>query len=981
MRKNLFVFLLVLPMILSAQIQWQNNGIPVWKAENINWKGTGTTILDGSNVIVWRDSRTESNMVYAQKIDALGNLLWGEGINISNTYSIIFKPVIAAASDGGVFVAWQYKFYNMPDYFISVQKISPQGDLLWSDTGISWALESNFDYPIYLTPDQAGGVFVSWNEKNLYQIKCKLLQSDGSPAPGWDESGNTILSYPDFSLLDLAFGLQDEQLLFVYNITNYNSNVVYMQKINAAGNPQWGVSGLLISSNENYKRDLNLLTSSTGFWVGWRYNQIPILEIYRFHSDGSLFWTDPLVLNSNADAVSKLVLVSDEENNLYAGWSDYFDNGNCDIRIAKTDSAQNLLWGNQGIIALSTNENDYDFGLEFVDNLNFICAINNSDSNLYFDQFNASGISTLTQPLVIRQFTGKITKPLLLKQNENQSFISWLESASGQDAIRYQILNNDNQPILTTGGEIAFSGISGQVWNTSSLSLGNTAAVSWEVNDSGDIFLQLFDNNGILLAENGVPIAENEFSTYNKHSMIFDEVNNTVILSRQRNSGTVGEVYLQSIDMDGNLLWGANGLVPTNSDWIKWAIHTSARNGFVYAAWSESNGDWLYPVIEVFANKIDASGNLLWGEGGIQISDADRDDVAEDVCGTFFLWRNEVYPNYTLHAILLDENGNTAAGWNEDGLLISEISGSNIEANITEMDVGYLITWHNLPVIGNRAIWGQLVTEDGELLWGENGIQLAEIEDYPGSNSNTKVYFDDFIYLIWNDVVNYEPKVCMQKIDLAGNLLWPGNGVFLPAEYCTDYIRIYDYTLIVTRTGDFNNIEARLYNDAGEELWSAILCNEIFPQIHPKVTLLGENNILISWLDSRAGIIDPNYFDPVYTGIYAQNIFLEPTSTPEEILSAIKGKLTNYPNPFNPSTTISFSIEQNEQNQQVELSIFNIKGQKVKTLIDAVVSATEISCTWNGKDENGKRVSSGEYLARLTINGEEKAVRKMMVVK
>jgi hypothetical protein len=91
--------------------------------------------------------------------------------------------------------------------------------------------------------------------------------------------------------------------------------------------------------------------------------------------------------------------------------------------------------------------------------------------------------------------------------------------------------------------------------------------------------------------------------------------------------------------------------------------------------------------------------------------------------------------------------------------------------------------------------------------------------------------------------------------------------------------------------------------------------------------------------------------------------------------------LTNYPNPFNPSTTISFSIEQNEQNQQVELCIFNIKGQKVKTLIDAVVSATEVSCTWNGKDENGKRVSSGQYTARLTINGEEKAVRKMLVVK
>jgi hypothetical protein len=91
--------------------------------------------------------------------------------------------------------------------------------------------------------------------------------------------------------------------------------------------------------------------------------------------------------------------------------------------------------------------------------------------------------------------------------------------------------------------------------------------------------------------------------------------------------------------------------------------------------------------------------------------------------------------------------------------------------------------------------------------------------------------------------------------------------------------------------------------------------------------------------------------------------------------------LTNYPNPFNPSTTISFSIEQNEQNHQVELSIYNIKGQKVKTLMDCKTAPGKYNCVWNGRNDSGKRVSSGQYTARLTINGEEKAVRKMMVVK
>jgi predicted outer membrane repeat protein len=101
----------------------------------------------------------------------------------------------------------------------------------------------------------------------------------------------------------------------------------------------------------------------------------------------------------------------------------------------------------------------------------------------------------------------------------------------------------------------------------------------------------------------------------------------------------------------------------------------------------------------------------------------------------------------------------------------------------------------------------------------------------------------------------------------------------------------------------------------------------------------------------------------------------------QNLLPSAPCQLTNYPNPFNPSTTISFSIEQNEQNQQVELSIFNIKGQKVKTLLDCKTAPGKYNCIWNGRNDSGKRVSSGQYTARLMINGEEKAVRKIMLVK
>lgn len=89
--------------------------------------------------------------------------------------------------------------------------------------------------------------------------------------------------------------------------------------------------------------------------------------------------------------------------------------------------------------------------------------------------------------------------------------------------------------------------------------------------------------------------------------------------------------------------------------------------------------------------------------------------------------------------------------------------------------------------------------------------------------------------------------------------------------------------------------------------------------------------------------------------------------------------ISNFPNPFNPSTTIRFSIEQKEQNQQVKLIIYNIKGQKVKTLLDCTTAPGTYECNWNGKDEMGKSVSSGQYVVKLIQNGNETATKIMLL--
>jgi len=86
---------------------------------------------------------------------------------------------------------------------------------------------------------------------------------------------------------------------------------------------------------------------------------------------------------------------------------------------------------------------------------------------------------------------------------------------------------------------------------------------------------------------------------------------------------------------------------------------------------------------------------------------------------------------------------------------------------------------------------------------------------------------------------------------------------------------------------------------------------------------------------------------------------------------------SNYPNPFNPVTTIEFSIP---NDGFATLAIYNIAGQKICELISGNMTAGAHSIIWDGRDANGLSVSSGIYFSRLTM-GERTVSGKMILVK
>ena len=102
------------------------------------------------------------------------------------------------------------------------------------------------------------------------------------------------------------------------------------------------------------------------------------------------------------------------------------------------------------------------------------------------------------------------------------------------------------------------------------------------------------------------------------------------------------------------------------------------------------------------------------------------------------------------------------------------------------------------------------------------------------------------------------------------------------------------------------------------------------------------------------------------------------TGVPEEAIEAEHGAIRNAPNPFNPTTTVSYEVPNG--GGRVLVRIFDVSGRLVRTLVDESQPAGQRSVVWDGLDDEGRPLASGVYLARLSAAGVE-SEGKMVLLK
>jgi len=128
------------------------------------------------------------------------------------------------------------------------------------------------------------------------------------------------------------------------------------------------------------------------------------------------------------------------------------------------------------------------------------------------------------------------------------------------------------------------------------------------------------------------------------------------------------------------------------------------------------------------------------------------------------------------------------------------------------------------------------------------------------------------------------------------------------------------------------------------------------------ITHDGIGQSYVAWTDERLPASIGKNLEAFYKIGFGFVTAVEPTERP-----AMARMLRNYPNPFNPRTTVEFTLS---KDATASLRVYDARGRLVSTLLDSYVAAGRHSVTWNGRDGAGVSVGSGVYFLRLQAGGQ-----------
>jgi len=957
---------------------WGDGGVPVTAASGFR-KDPVVAPIDGGYLFVWAEGATGDD-VYAQKLDNFGNRVWsGLGVQLDGNGAEDCQHLslqVVPDGFGGVYVIWISADFSSS--WIAVNHIDGTGTLLFPAplvllqshyaTMPSGAVDSNGDLLI--------GVAMSIELPVIELFAAKVTYDGMMP---WGTNGTVLVCdasgrEEDVHLVTDATGLgayvfwgdgrngNDEWNIWLQHLTGEGHATLDSNGVRLCTAPGGQIGLRVCPSINEGERDGTLLC-----WLDRR-SSVFAEEIYgqKLGMDAQPEWeTNGVVICGGTDENewdrSDLQLSSDGAGGALCAWRIEHDNQfeSANLNMQRVDSSGLALWQECGMIVSDAPWQQYDHLLQLLVDKAILTYTDrqNGSSEIRGQalqvgdgarQWEESG-REIAEMGTGRGSTNDYSLEAVALGGERIAVV-WEDGRRIRNGSRlyFQVLNSFGMPEYSMNGIPISANNSGvdtfaqSIYGTSLLADGSGGFfASFQDGRFGppiQIRLTHIDTSGEFACDSvGQIVHESSFSQY-VSSLVADAANNVYLAIDERPTMLSRSVYVTRIGNECNGVWPTPTRLGAEHEFISLATAVEATDGclIVWELPTEDQTDW---IVDLYCSKINSEGTIEWTSrfGTALPNILGPTYLSDGHSGLYGVWNDLRDGDETpsVSAQHVDSAGN--ALWGVNGSSVTDQLFEQLWPTLTVTTSGeVVVAWTDFRDTFDSGIYGQRFTPNGTRLWPSDGLFLS---GGPGMELNATLIADDSngVYIAWDDCRNLE-----------------GCDIRFPRDL---------YAIHLDENG---NIADPWWHDGGDKLSSPRTRSLAFKAISDK-----NGGAFATWIDRRS----VEYYGDVYEGVYAQKFGWQRVTQSTDVGSntALEFRVQqNSPNPFNPTTTLSFSLP---KSSHVELTVYNVLGR--------VVMSRELGMLNAGMHDvvvDGAEWSSGIYFASVST-GEWREVVKMALVR
>lgn len=418
---------------------------------------------------------------------------------------------------------------------------------------------------------------------------------------------------------------------------------------------------------------------------------------------------------------------------------------------------------------------------------------------------------------------------------------------------------------------------------------------------------------------------------------------------------------------------GTEGNVEWHQDYgnALWNLIKAPDSGYVLVG-EQFSQQWNSYVVELI--RTDNTGNTIWRRTYADSSDNEAGSICTTGDGGYAL----VTQSYNdIWLIRMNSMGDTVWTHRYDINLFDDIY--FYDALTQTIDGGFVLAGATQDASHNYDMFLLKTGATGTIEW---------VETYGEANTTERANIVRVLhsgYLIGgmrrSDESGASPQAYLIRVDLSGDIIWEqGYNTF--EGITTQPSPVTGGWLLTGSTREFSNSNDAYIiqiDSSGVLQWDTTIGTDSTDEFGGPILSAGEFTYVMAGtkrdIEATQHLWVTQFTVDSITGI---------VTNPQLPLPGSVHLFANYPNPFNPATTIAYELPPGEW--YVRLSVYDVAGRRVRTLVQSTKSRGAYQVQWNGQDHVDNPVASGTYLARLTVESPAGKVisirtRKMIVLR